>query len=322
MNALDGAVVLVLLLAGLGGWRFGFVARVLAWCGIAVALVVGFHFVPRVVTSFGGTSADDRVTVAVLFLVLVATLGQTAGFGLGVLAHRPRRAARTLPTWDRVTGATVGVLGVIVVTWVLAPALSSAKGWSARQARGSAVLGALDDISPEQPQQFAALGLTISDAPYPSVLSPVGEPADTPPPRASGISAEDDERVKGSTLLVQSDACGWVVRGTGWVAAKGIVVTNAHVVAGEHDTTIEDTSGRAYDAVVIAFEPKHDLALLRVADLELAPLQLAPATPGAIGAAYGHPNGGELDSVPRSSRTLRAAGSETCTGAAPSFAAR
>ena len=175
MNALDGVVVVVVLLAGIGGWRFGFVARVLAWCGIAVALVVGFHFVPRVVTSFGGTSADDRVTVAVLFLVLVATLGQTAGFGLGVLAHRRSRAARTLPTWDRVTGATVGVLGVVVVTWILAPALGSAKGWSARQAHGSAVLGLLDDFSPEQPPQFAALGLTISDAPYPSVLTPIVE---------------------------------------------------------------------------------------------------------------------------------------------------
>ena len=33
MNALDGVVVVVVLLAGIGGWRFGFVARVLAWCG-------------------------------------------------------------------------------------------------------------------------------------------------------------------------------------------------------------------------------------------------------------------------------------------------
>ena len=204
MNALDGVVVVVVLLAGIGGWRFGFVAWMLAWCGIAVALVVGFHFVPRVVTSFGGTSADDRVTVAVLFLVLVATIGQTAGFGLGVLAHRPSHSSRVLPTWDRVAGATVGVFGVVVVTWILAPALGSAKGWSARQAHGSAVLGLLDDFSPEQPPQFAALGLTISDAPYPSALTPIAEAPDTPPPSGSNISAQDNERVKRSTVLVES----------------------------------------------------------------------------------------------------------------------
>ena len=91
-----------------------------------------------------------------------------------------------------------------MVTWILAPALGSAKGWSARQAHGSAVLGLLDDFSPEQPPQFAALGLTISDAPYPSVLQPIGKPPETPPPRGSGnIAAQDNERVKRSTVLVR-----------------------------------------------------------------------------------------------------------------------
>ena len=80
-----------MLAAGIGGWRLGFVARVFAWAGVALGLVIGVHFVPRVVTAFGGTSADDRVTVAVLFLVLVATLGQALGLGIGVIVHRVRR---------------------------------------------------------------------------------------------------------------------------------------------------------------------------------------------------------------------------------------
>jgi S1-C subfamily serine protease len=298
VNALDGVVVVVVLLAGIGGWRFGFVARMLAWCGIAIALVVGFHFVPRVVTSFGGTSADDRVTVAVLFLVLVATLGQTAGFGLGVLAHRTSRATRTSPTWDRVTGATVGVLGVVVVTWILAPALGSAKGWSARQAHGSAVLGLLDDFSPEQPPQFAALGLTISDAPYPSALTPTVEAPDRAPPPESLIPSLVNARVQRSTLLVESTACGWLVRGTGWVVEPGLVVTNAHVVAGESETKVEDSGGREYEADLVLFDPNLDLALLRVRELKAPALPLADAIPGQPGAAYGHPGGGALDTKP------------------------
>ena len=298
MNMLDGAFVVVLLLAALGGWRFGFVARVLAWGGIADRAP------RRLPLRSEGRDVVRRherrrsVTVAVLFLVLAATLGQTAGFGVGLLAHRSTRTPRALPTWDRAAGAAVGVLGVVVVTWVLAPALTFAKGWTAREARGSTVLGVLDDVSPEQPPQFAALGRTISDAPYPSVLSPIGQPPDHPPPRSSGIMPSVNARIERSTVLVRSDACGRDVRGTGWVAGPGLIVTNAHVVAGERTTTIEDNVGREHEADLVLFDPKGDLALLRVGDFDAPALRLADPVPGQTGAAYGHPGGGALVDTP------------------------
>ena len=39
-------------------------------------------------------------------------------------------------------------------------------------------------------------------------------------------------------VRVLGTACGLGVEGSGWVAAPGLVVTNAHVVAGEDDTTV------------------------------------------------------------------------------------
>jgi S1-C subfamily serine protease len=129
-------------------------------------------------------------------------------------------------------------------------------------------------------------------------LSPVGELPDEPPPRVSGISPSVNARVERSTVLVRSHACGWVVRGTGWVAGNGIVVTSAHVVLGERETIVEDAHGQEHDGRVIAFDPEHDLALLRVAQLRLGVLTLADAVPGEIGAVYGHPGGGALDIVP------------------------
>ena len=71
----------------------------------AIGLVIGVRYVPRVVTAFGGTSADDRVTVAVLFLVLVATLGQALGLALGVVVHRYSR--RRAPAADAGTDSQV-----------------------------------------------------------------------------------------------------------------------------------------------------------------------------------------------------------------------
>ena len=42
-----------------------------------------------------------------------------------------------------------------------------------------------------------------------------------------------------SVVRVLGTACGLGVQGSGWVAGNGIVVTNAHVVAGQDDTTVQ-----------------------------------------------------------------------------------
>ena len=279
----------------------------LAWCGIAIALVVGFHFVPRVVTSFGGTSADDRVTVAVLFLVLVATLGQTAGFGLGVLAHRPSRTARTLPTWDRVhgrDGRRARSRRRHVDPRSHARVREGLVGTPRRAVRRSSVV--LDDFSPEQPPQFAALGLTISDAPYPSVLSPIGEPPDDPPPpeRPDSLARQCTRRAVDAARARATRAGGSFEEPAGSPRPAWSLRTRTSSRA-KQDTTVEDSSGREYEATVVAFDPNLDLALLRVRELNAPALTLADAIPGQTGAAYGHPGGGALDIDARARREDR-----------------
>src|SRR5262249_7284840 len=140
MNLLDLVLLGALVAAAFGGWRIGLVARVLAWAGVAGALAIGIRFVPTVVTEFGGTSADDRVTVALLFLVLLATLGQALGLGAGLIANRASPRQGPLPVWDRAAGATIGVVGVLVLLWMVIPSLATAQGWPARMARGSALV--------------------------------------------------------------------------------------------------------------------------------------------------------------------------------------
>ena len=79
-------------------------------------------------------------------------------------------------------------------------------------------------------------------------------------------------------MRVLGTACGLAVQGSGWVAAPEVVVTNAHVVAGEDDTTVKLDGGDELDAQAIAFDPHNDVAVLRVPGLG------APALAGHQGA--------------------------------------
>jgi S1-C subfamily serine protease len=298
LNALDIVVVVLAVGAAIGGWRLGFAARVLAWAGVVAGLAIGVHFVPHIVTSFGGTRPENRASIAVIFLLLVATLGQTFGLVLGALVHRIAPMHLPLPRWDRSAGAAIGAIGVLALLWMVIPSLATAQGWPARMARGSTIVAAIQRWAPKQPARFAAWGRAISEAPYPSALGTLQSPPNPGVPPASVMSPAVDARVRASTLKVAGQACDSIQEGSGWVAAPGLVVTNAHVVAGERATTVQDESGRARPAAVIAFDPVRDVAVLDVPSLAAHPLPIVDGTVGETGAVYGHPGGGPLRATP------------------------
>jgi S1-C subfamily serine protease len=118
--------------------------------------------------------------------------------------------------------------------------------------------------------------------------------------RPNGRLARDPEvrTATRSTVRVLGNACGLGIEGSGWVAGKGIVVTNAHVIAGEHDTTVQPLgNGERFDAQAIWFDPKNDVAILRArAIASIPPLQLNTNAPsGTAGAVIGYPENGPLD---------------------------
>ncbi len=300
MNGLDAAILGAALAAGFGGFRLGFVARLFAWVGVAIGLVIAMPSVPHVVTTFGGTSPDERVTVALAFLVLAASLGQAIGLAIGMLVHRAFPLPSPLPQADRVAGAVLGIAGVAVLVWMVIPSLATAKGWPARLARDSWLVGEIQRYAPAQPARFAAWGRAIADAPFPSALGPLEQPPDPGRVPQAAMPAAVDARARASTLKVTGHACNEIQDGTGWVAAPGVVVTDAHVVAGEHATTVVDTSGRSYAATVVAFDARRDVAVLAVPQLRATPLPMRAGAAGMVGAVYGHPGGGPLVASPAS----------------------
>ena len=192
-------------------------------------------------------------------------------------AELPEGAARRT---DQVAGALVGVVGVVVVLWILLPTLAHVRGWTSEQARSSRIAREVADHLPNPPDTLEALRRIMGDDPFPQVfdaLRPAPEVGAAP--GASGLSEETAERVARSTVKVEGEACGRIQEGSGFFVADDVVVTNAHVVAGEDDTDVELSDGSRLDAEVVAFDPNRDLAVLHTEDSDRAPLPVRAAAP-------------------------------------------
>lgn len=82
--------------------------------------------------------------------------------------------------------------------------------------------------------------------------------------------------------------------GSGWVVAPGLVVTNAHVIAGQQETEVQAFDGRAVSATPVAYDTRNDIAIL-AADTQLPALELRPGDATGLSAAViGYPEDGPL----------------------------
>ena len=92
-------------------------------------------------------------------------------------------------------------------------------------------------------------------------------------PRPSRQIGHDAQVRTALSSVVRIPAAAWPACGLRdlrvhrWVAGPNLVVTNAHVVAGQTDTT---AGGRT--AIAVAFDPRNDVAVLRVDGLSHQPL--------------------------------------------------
>jgi S1-C subfamily serine protease len=132
-----------------------------------------------------------------------------------------------------------------------------------------------------------------------------GEPAELPSSATVRAAAAAASR---STVQVFGEGCteGYLNEGSGFVAAPEIVITNAHVIAGTTDVSVQPSEARSFDGTVVAFDPDLDLAVIRVPELTAAPLPLetAPQPRGTGGAVLGYPGADPLTVVPAAVRRL------------------
>jgi S1-C subfamily serine protease len=100
-----------------------------------------------------------------------------------------------------------------------------------------------------------------------------------------------------SVVRISGPACDNEKSGSGFVVNNGLVVTNAHVVAGVSKITVTSDEDD-YSAVIVGFDAHVDLAVLRVAGLKAKPLPMAVPEDGEVGAVLGYPGGGALSVQP------------------------
>jgi S1-C subfamily serine protease len=310
VNVLDLVIVAAILAAAWAGYRIGFTTRALSWAGLAAGIVFAVAFVDDVTRLFKSSPPRTRLLVALGFFLVVAMIGQTLGFVVGSTLRRRLTFAPTLHAADRFLGGVLGGVGVLALVWLLTPALASAPGWSARAVRGSAIVRGVERVAPAPPDSVAALGRLVGDAPFPEVFDRLTS-SDAGPPPGSGVPAPVGERVAQSVVRIEGQACDEIQQGSGFVAGPGVIVTNAHVVAGERATSVFTSDGRRLDATVVAFDPRADLAVLRAATGSLPALARATADVDQNGAVFGHPRGGALREAPaRIAQEINARGTD------------
>jgi len=300
MTLLDLALGGSIVLAVIGGWRLGFLTRVVSWLGLAVGLLLGLQILPAFLRQIGGDNRTMAVVLALGLLVVMSTIGQALGFVLGARLA-PSGSGGGFGTLDRVLGAVAGFIGAVVILWLVIPVLAATPGPLAAQTSGSAVARTIDGLLPPAPDAAEALRALVGDDAAPRVfdsLRPTGSAGRAP--AESGLSAASSAAVARSVLKIEGTACSRVQDGTGWVVDDELVVTNAHVVAGERSTSVVREDGRRLDAELWAFDPRRDLAVLHVPGLDRPALPLSPVAPTVptTGGVFGRPGGGPLRIAP------------------------
>ena len=291
MAVVDLLIALLVFLGVLRGARTGFLAGAFSLVGVVVGASVGSRVAPFLMPEDGNPLYDAGIRLASIlaFAVLGEIVARTVGGSL-----RDRLPNPTSEALDGLGGAVLGLALSLVVVW--------AAGVLALQApplpglypavRESSILQALDGRMPSQLLTRAVAELD----PLPEIRGPK---PDVAAPDGS-IAADPDVRAASAlTVRVSGLACGYGVEGSGWVAAPGLVVTNAHVVAGEAVTRVQPRGvGRPLAAEVVLFDERNDVAVLRVDGLRLNPLPLAVPRPGEAAAVIGFPENGPLDIQP------------------------
>jgi uncharacterized membrane protein required for colicin V production len=293
MTSLDWIIVAGTAVFAVSGYFRGFIVGALSLIGFAAGAVLGTRL------ASGLLASGDMSPYAPAFGLFGAVLaGGILASGLEGLGLRLRRAVRFafLGILDGLLGAGLSACVALGIAWILGTVALQVPGADPvrMDIQRSTILQHLDELLP--PSGVLLHALARFD-PLPAISGPEAG-VDPPAPAVAGDPAV--RQAAASVVRVLGSACGLGIEGSGWVLAPGEVITNAHVVAGEHDTIVQ-VGGNPPDlsAEVVVFDPRNDIAVLRVAGLDAPSLPVATDPPaGRSAAILGYPRDGPFDVEP------------------------
>lgn len=293
MTAIDWLIVAFTALLAFYGYLQGLIVGGLSLAGFAIGAFIGTRLGRLLLPS--GSHSEYAPLFGLLGALLVGGVLASGFEGLGIRFRRVLRFPG-LRTLDGLLGAALTACVGLGIAWIVgAVALESTNSPSLRSTlERSTILTHLDELLPPSGPILHALSRFD---PLPAISGPT---PNIPSPTPAIVSAPGVRAAEPSVVRIVGTACGLGIEGSGWVAAPGIVVTNAHVVAGETDTQVEPGgTGAPIGATPIDFDPHDDIAILRVPGLSLRPLSLA-ADPksGAAAAILGYPEDGPFNVQP------------------------
>lgn len=292
MTVLDWGIVAFTLALGLWGYRQGLIVGALTLVGFAVGAFLGSRIGPLVLQQ-GSESPYSPLFAALGALLVGAIVAVTLeSLALGLRAKVIRRKALHLA--DGAGGAALIASVALGLVWVFGAVALHAPGTARLRAdvQRSVILRSLNDVLPPSNPVLNALNRVD---PAPSIT---GSATQVARPDVTVASDPDVLRAGRSVVRVLGTACGLGVEGSGWAVQPGLIVTNAHVVAGENDTTVTTQSGASLAATPVHYDPSNDLALLRVgAAIPSLPIATDPQR-GSAGAVLGYPENGPYSVAP------------------------
>jgi S1-C subfamily serine protease len=312
VTTIDWVIVAFCALLAIYGFLQGFIVGALSLFGFAVGAFIGTRVGPLVLPH--GSHSQYAPLFGLLGALLAGGVMATGLEGLGLRARRRLRVPG-LQTVDGVLGAVLTACVGLGIAWIVGAVLvqSTSSPSLRQQIQQSAILRDLNNILPPSGPILNALARFD---PLPTLHGPA---ASVPPP-TRGILATAGVRVASARVVrIVGTACGLGIEGSGWVAAPDIVVTNAHVVAGESDTRVEvGGRGPGLAAEALDFDPHDDVAILRVPGLGLRPLPIAASAPtGTSAAILGYPEDGPFNAQPARVGDTRDVETENAYGQGP-----
>jgi len=296
VTGLDWLIIVFALAMGYWGFEQGLIVGFFSLAGFALGAFLGSRLGPALLADGSKSPYAPATALAGALLIGGMVAVSIEGLAFTVRQRLVAGGPRALVIGEAVGGALLLGGLAFAIAWLFgAVALNAPGAKDLRQAvQRSAILRALNDAFPPSSSLIKALNRidprVAVEGPSPNVGPPDSKIAHDPDVIAS----------KASVVKVLGTACGLGVEGSGWIAAPGLVVTNAHVVAGESDTTVTPpNSGAELDVTPVHYDPTNDLALLRVGGLSGAPLSFAPQVrSGTAGAVLGYPDNGPLTVTP------------------------
>jgi S1-C subfamily serine protease len=298
MNVVDIVLLVVVAIAAIQGLRLGAILQVLTFGAFWIGLYLGALLASVTVTWVHSSTARTMVALATMLgvAVVLGGIGRLIGARLFRRVHRGR-----LGPVDSALGVVVAVVASLLAAWLIASTLvnSSYVQLNASIA-DSRIIRSLDTVLPAPPSVFSRVQGFLSAEGFPPVFAQLAPASAGPVPLAAAPQVRAAVAAAGgSTVKIVGAGCGDIQEGSGFVVAPGLVVTNAHVVAGIPHPTVEDAAG-VHPTEVVLFDPSYDLAVLRVQGLDERPLSLDPATVdrGTAATVLGFPGGGPFTAVP------------------------